>query len=415
MTRGGAAGGGGRGGRKFQARRALIVGVATQILNERGVRGMTLADVAARAGMVTTGIAYYFGRKEALAAACFEAGLERLEALAVEAMAGETAEARVAMFLRGYFALTQRIFHGQEPEIPIFSDIRTLSEPILSLVLQRYRAFFGKVRDLLRTPELAWLRGSAAAARTNIILEQIYWLRAWRGRYDVEDQARLCERMLDVLLNGIAAPGGAWAPEPLDLDDAMTPRLGAAPEALITAAIRQINQHGYKGASVERISAALKRTKGAFYHHIEAKDDLVLAGFERTYDVLKAAQSAALALDADPWVKLHSAAAALAEYQLTPQGPLMRTSALQSLPEALRAPVIERSDRIARRFSGMIADGVAAGVLRPVDPAVASQMLNAAINAVADMRLGDRERAPPEADRFYMAPMLMGLLKRVNV
>ncbi|MGA0601961.1 TetR/AcrR family transcriptional regulator [Caulobacter sp. KR2-114] len=414
MTRGGATGGG-RGGRKFQARRDLIIGVATEMLNERGVRGMTLADVAARASMVTTGIAYYFGRKEALAAACFEAGLVRLEALAAAAMEGDTAEARLTLFVRGYFALSERIRRGEEPDIPIFSDIRTLSEPILSLVLQRYMTFFGKVRDLLRTPELAWLRASAAAARTNIILEQIYWLRAWRGRYDAEDQARLCERMLDVLLNGIAAPGAIWAPRPLDLEQAMTPRLGAAPEALITAAIRQINQHGYKGASVERISAALKRTKGAFYHHIEAKDDLVLAGFERTYDVLKAAQSEALRLDADPWVRLHSAAAALAEFQLTPRGPLMRTSALQSLPEALRAPVIERSDRIARRFSGMIADGVAAGVLRPVDPAVAAQMLNAAINSVADLRLGDREREPREADRLYMAPMLMGILKRVNV
>jgi len=404
----------GRGGRKFNARRDLIVGVATVVLNERGVRGMTLAEVAARAGMVTTGIAYYFGKKEALAAACFISGLERLQRLAEAAMAGATAAERISLLLRGYFALKARIRSGEEPDIPIFSDIRTLSEPMLGQVLERYYAFFGKVRDLLRTPELSWLRGSAAAARTNIILEQIYWLRAWIHRYDVEDHPRLCERMLDVLLNGLAAPGMAWAPRPLDLEHAMAAREGDVPEALLTAATRQINQHGYKGASVEKISAALKRTKGAFYHHIEAKDDLVVAGFERTYDVLKAAQTAALDLDADAWVRLHSAAAVLAEFQLTPRGPLMRTSALQSLPEPLRASVIERSDRIARRWSGMIADGVASGVLRPVDPAVAAQMLNAAINAVADLRLGDREREPREADRLYMAPMLMGLLNRIT-
>jgi hypothetical protein len=121
-----------------------------------------------------------------------------------------------------------------------------------------------------------------------------------------------------------------------------------------------------------------------------------------------------LELDADAWVRLHSAAAALGRFQLTPQGPLMRTSALQSLPETLRAAVIERSDRIARRFSGMIADGTATGVLRPVDPAIAAQMLNAAVNAVADLRLSATERDPLEAERLYMAPMLMGVLNRVS-
>ena len=47
--------------------------------------------------------------------------------------------------------------------------------------------------------------------------------------------------------------------------------------AFLKAATRQINEHGYRGASVDRISASLNVTKGAFYHHNEAKDDLVAA------------------------------------------------------------------------------------------------------------------------------------------
>ena len=35
-----------------------------------------------------------------------------------------------------------------------------------------------------------------------------------------------------------------------------------------------MNEHGYLGASVQKISERLNVTKGAFYHHIEAKDDL---------------------------------------------------------------------------------------------------------------------------------------------
>ncbi|MBB1180653.1 TetR/AcrR family transcriptional regulator, partial [Pseudomonas sp. FW305-3-2-15-E-TSA4] len=70
----------------------------------------------------------------------------------------------------------------------------------------RYRQFFQRTRDLLRTPELAWLRGRGAAARTNIIVEHMFWLGVWLPRHDFEEYPRLCERMLDILLDGIAWP-----------------------------------------------------------------------------------------------------------------------------------------------------------------------------------------------------------------
>src|SRR6516162_5197609 len=79
---------------RFQARREEILGVATAILNRRGVRSMTLAEVAAACGMATTGIAYYFGRKEELAAACFVSSLDRLEAMVAQAMDAPTAGQR---------------------------------------------------------------------------------------------------------------------------------------------------------------------------------------------------------------------------------------------------------------------------------------------------------------------------------
>jgi hypothetical protein len=109
-------------------------------------------------------------------------------------------------------------------------------------------------------------------------------------------------------------------------------------------------------------------------------------------------------------VRLHSVVAALAEFQISPAGPLMRTSALQSLPEDMRIRLIEASDRIARRFSGMVSDGIAEGALRPVDPAVASQMLNAAINAVADRRLAKHDIQLEQAPQQYAIPLLYGIL-----
>ena len=80
--------------RRFDEKRDEIIACATTLINERGVRGMTLSDVAEAAGIVPTSIAYYFGKKEALAAACFEVGLQRMTALVEAAGAESTARAR---------------------------------------------------------------------------------------------------------------------------------------------------------------------------------------------------------------------------------------------------------------------------------------------------------------------------------
>ena len=394
--------------KRFDGKKERIIQCATAIMNERGVRGMTLAEVAAAAGMVPTSIAYYFGKKEALAAACFIAGLDRLEPLVRAAMSGETARERLTLLLEGYFALKRRIAEGVEPHIPNFSDIRTLGDPWREEVRERYSAFFLLTRELLRTPELAWLRGRGAAARTNLVIEHMLWLNVWLPRHEIEEYPRLCKRMLDILLDGIALPGAAWAPRAIALHAEGSEN--EMPDALLIAATRLINEHGYKGASVDKISAALQRTKGAFYHHIDGKDDLVVAGFDRTFDILREAQNRGGALPGDVWSRLSSMVSSLADFQISAAGPLMRTSALQALPEPVRQGVLERADRIARRFSGLIADGVAEGSLRAVDPNIAAQMLNAGINAVADRRLAQEDPDIERAPKQYAAPILYGVL-----
>ena len=64
-------------------------------------------------------------------------------------------------------------------------------------------------------------------------------------------------------------------------------------EAFLLAATRLINQLGYRGASVQRIASELNVTKGSFYHHLDAKDDLVAACYRRSFDTITAAQQLA--------------------------------------------------------------------------------------------------------------------------
>src|SRR5678815_3985449 len=76
---------------KFHRRRDTIVRAAVEVLNAKGVRGMTLADVAARIDLVPTAVMYYFRKKEELAAACFHKAIEQYESMIAQAQHGQSA------------------------------------------------------------------------------------------------------------------------------------------------------------------------------------------------------------------------------------------------------------------------------------------------------------------------------------
>lgn len=398
---------------RYAQKREAIIAAAAVTINRAGVKGMTLADVAASVGLITTSVTYYFKRKEDLAAACFLDGIARIGALIGEALAEPAPQARLARFLGLYLDLSRRIRLGEAPPIAMFGDIRALGDPHREAVGHAFGVLFRQVRSLFEAPGFEWMSRKAATARTYVLVEQVLWLSVWLPRYEIEDYPRVRDRMLDILTGGLAAPGADWAPQPLDQ---ALPRPADAQarsrEAFLLAATRLINRRGYRGASVEQISAELKVTKGSFYHHIDAKDDLVVACFERSFQMVRQVQTAAMRLDADPWVRLASAAAQLVEHQLSDEGPLLRTSAFSALPEPIRREMIDRQNRLSERFAAMISDAIAAGALRPVDPAIAAQMLNATLNAASDLRGSAAQVTVEQVARLYAKPMLMGLFGR---
>jgi AcrR family transcriptional regulator len=73
------------GSARFAKKRQLIVDAATQIINDKGVAGLTFAEVADFVGLSTSSATYYFPLKEQLAAAAFENTLNRIETLVADA------------------------------------------------------------------------------------------------------------------------------------------------------------------------------------------------------------------------------------------------------------------------------------------------------------------------------------------
>ncbi|HRD44973.1 MAG TPA: TetR family transcriptional regulator [Caulobacter sp.] len=398
---------------RYAAKKEAILAAATTILNREGVKGMTLADVAAEVGLITTSVTYYYRKKDDLAAACFLRGIDIFSALAVEASAVTGARARLAKFLELFFEMAAKIRLKEASPIVAFSEMRALNEPLRSKVGEAFNDLFRTIRGFFDDPEFAGLSRLEATARTHLLLEQAFWSVTWPRRYDVEDYPRIRDRMFDILSGGLAVGARAWAPPALP--DPTPPEAASTDvsrETFLVAATRVINQKGYRGASVEDISAALNVTKGSFYHHNEAKDDLVADCFERTFAILRSVQFAARDLKTDQWTRLAAASAALVDYQLSDHGPLLRGSAMGALPAEIRQDIVDRYARISDRFAGMISDGIAEGSIRPVDPLVAAHMLNSMINAAASLQSWAPSADLDQVANLFARPLLMGVFTR---
>ncbi|HEX7694807.1 MAG TPA: TetR/AcrR family transcriptional regulator, partial [Sphingomonas sp.] len=111
----------------------------------------------------------------------------------------------------------------------------------------------------------------------------------------------------------------------------------------------------------------------------------------------------------DHWHKIASAAAALVEYQMSERGPLLRSSALSALPEAMRLKMVERANRVSERFAAMISDGVADGSIRAVDPEIGGHAIMAAIDAAATLRRWAVQRPLDDAVADFSVALRCGI------
>jgi AcrR family transcriptional regulator len=391
---------------RFERRKHEIVNSAVHGLNLKGVRGMTLADVAERLGLVPTGVIYYFKNKEELAEACFLLAIARFRQLLDVGAAQVATRDRIAAFNAAAFDFRRQVALGEVEPIAVFNDVRALNRPAVN---EAYVEMFRHARALFEGPETAELTRVERNARAHLLLSEAFWNVVWLPKLAAEDYGRAADRASSLLTDGLVKPGAVWRPltlKPLNPEG----QGDASSEMFLRAATQLINEEGYLGASVEKISARLNVTKGAFYHHHETKDELVAACFARTFEIMRRALRQAEAASETGLQTLASAAAALVDYQMSGGAPLLRTSALTSVPETIQPQLVAQFDRISDRFAALISDGIADGSIRPVDVNIAAQMITAMINASAELQFWTPGMAAESAGALYVRPFFEGLL-----
>lgn len=381
-------------------RREAVLGVAIQLINEVGLRGMTFVEVANRLGIVATGIAYYFRRKEQLASGCYISSLERIQGFIASAV-GDTVESRLRSFLSIYCRYLADATAGRALAIVRFDEVRVLADPAVDDAIAQT---FGKFRQLLRNPADRHSRVSNAHA--HLLFSWIFWMPALLERHSEDEYDAIAGIVLRIWLGGVSAqPLTGGRPRALAHQ---SPHRDDRAEDFLKAATKVLNEQGYAGASVERISAMLNVTKGSFYHHNEAKDDLVVSCFERSLAMVQSMKQDAARLSAPGAEKLRALAVHLIEHQLLGEAPLLSMSALMTLPKHIRTDLLHKSDRITNGFALLFSEGMEDGSIRTTSPVVAAWMLSSMINAAVDLRAWVPDLTVDNVADLFVRPFFEG-------
>ncbi|MHC2333437.1 TetR/AcrR family transcriptional regulator [Bradyrhizobium sp. USDA 4454] len=384
-------------------RREAVLGVAIQLINDVGLRGMTFVEVANKLGIVATGIAYYFRRKEQLASACYISSLERIQGF-IDSADGATVEGRLKSFLSNYCRYLEEVTAGRALAIVRFDEVRVLADPAVDHAIAQT---FGKFRKLLRSSPDRHSRVSNAQA--HLLFSWIFWMPALLERHSEDEYDAIAGIVLRIWLGGVSVQPLIGAR--LRALRYQSPRRDDRAEDFLKAATKVLNEQGYAGASVERISAALNVTKGSFYHHNEAKDDLVVSCFERSLALVQTAKHDAAGLTAPGAEKLWALAVHLIEHQLLGEAPLLSMSALMTLPKHIRADLLHKSDRIINGFVLLFTEGMQDGSIRTTSPVVAAWMFSSMINAAVDLRAWIPDLTVDNVADLFVRPFFEGYTK----
>jgi AcrR family transcriptional regulator len=396
---------------RYQEKREGVLNAAAVLFNQRGVKGATLSDIAASVGLVTNSVTYYYRKKEDLATACFLRTIEAFNEVAAAAAREADTEARIVAFYATLARLLADIELGGHVPIVTFNDIRALPSPHAEKVFSAYTDMFRNVRNLLRGPQTSLLPRDDLNARGHIVLSAAHNLRQWIGRYEVEEYPRVAQRLADIVLHGMPAAGSGWEGADSERHWRLGEDSGGTSEAFLRAATALVNEQGYRGASVDKISARINVTKGSFYHHNDNKHDLISECFDRTFAVVRRALSLAEDGPGSGWSRACAAARALVRYQLSLEGPLLRATAVSALPDEAQRDRVRRTQfRLAERMTSVVVDGMIDGSIRPLDPHIAAQASIAAINAAAELQRWVPSATTDNAGDLFVRPALQGVL-----
>jgi len=171
----------------------------------------------------------------------------------------------------------------------------------------------------------------------------------------------------------------------------MDPQNPPAPrDAILDAASAEFADHGFAGARVDEIAARAGVNKAMLYYRVGDKQTLYTAVLMRNFDRVSTALEQAATTDGSARERLEGVISALTRMvQRYPDHPRIVLREIASGAVNLPPEVLARMLEVVDVVRGLLAEGVAAGEFRDLDPVLAHLTIVGAVvflNATAPIR-----------------------------
>ena len=182
---------------------------------------------------------------------------------------------------------------------------------------------------------------------------------------------------------------------------------------ILTAAAQVFSQKGFHAASMQDIAQAVNLQKASLYHHIDSKQEILLALLDQAFDMLTGHIQPVISQPIPIADKLQLAMSAyLTDMLENRELASVLLLEYRSLRDEYRTRHILRRDRFEQLWRDMIQEGIDAGVFKGTDPAVASRALLGVMNWTITWYHPDGLLTPRQIADQYADLFLSGLLQR---
>ena len=394
-------------------KRENIVDAGARALAEGGFSAVDLTAIAETVGLKPPSIRYYFKNREDLAEEVYHRRMGELEALLLSAERETSLRGAIHRLFDGELKRLARYRTGDEDRPVQLGEIRSLKRERRRRLGSRFGAMIDRAKTMLADRGVC-VSPDLASVPAYLLFENLFWLPAWIGQYRTWEFERAAIDLTDLICAGplSSETPAEWAV----IKEAPAEKTGETVDqaSFLTTATRLICDRGYRGASIDTIAAELGVTKGSFYHHNRIKESLVEQCFADSYARIGAFQQRSYDLSDDPARRVAIVQASIVHAQLQLTAPIIRASALPTLPSSIRMNVIDGAKPIVRWLAGELAMANAiARAPSPRDPYIAAQCLSIGANAAYDLARFRPSNAPPPSLDGYMRLLLFGITNRV--
>jgi len=381
-------------GRQHQLKFQSILSEAAQLFNWQGSRATTLVDIAGSLKLTKTCVYYYVKTKEDLVYQCYVSSCDMWlqKARQANSMDANGVEKIVEM-VRGHFDQYVDTLNDKAPHFAMLAEVTSLDPEHAEDIARRWDEIFQLCCDMVdQGMAQGLIEKQDSAIVSSAIFSIIQWFPVWLNRTHAANPQPVIDRVLDVLLNGLAAERHQFAK--IDFPDLSHLALDSFDRDVQNRTKREafyrvgsifFNQKGYKGTSLDEIASSLEVTKGAFYYHIKNKEELLYQCFNRTLDVERLLLAKADSAQGTGVEKLELALRYLFNVQFSEDGPLIRYRALPSLDQQHRKQILKATSANSEQLGAYIRQGLEDKTLRNTDSSVAQYMLSGAVEASPDL------------------------------